>query len=181
MHEESRLSDTHLLTEEAQFELSLRPQNLDDFVGQETVKEQLKIFVQAAKQRGEALDHVLLSGPPGLGKTTLSNIIAKELGVSIRTISGPSLERPGDLVGILTNLEKHDVLFIDEILRINRVVEEYLYSAMEDFMIDIVVDKGPNARSLSLNLPKFTLIGATTRSGLLSAPLRSAVWCDFTS
>jgi len=156
-----------------EFEVTLRPQKLSDFIGQEKVKDNLSIFIEAAKQRGEALDHVLLYGPPGLGKTTLAVILSQELNVDIKTTSGPVLERPGDLAGLLTNLDKKDVLFIDEIHRINSVVEEYLYSAMEDFHIDIIIDKGPSARSVQLTLEPFTLVGATTRAGLLTAPMRA--------
>jgi len=163
----------NLSSEEKEIEKVLRPSEFDDFTGQFEVVENLKVFVQAAKQRGEALDHVLLHGPPGLGKTTLSNIIATELGVGIKTTSGPVLEKPGDLAGLLTNLEKFDVLFIDEIHRLSPVVEEYLYSAMEDYKIDIMIDSGPNARTVQIKLNPFTLIGATTRSGLLTAPLRA--------
>ena len=163
----------HLSSAEKEIEKVLRPGEFNDFTGQQEVVENLKIFVQAAKQRGEALDHVLLHGPPGLGKTTLSNIIATELGVSIKTTSGPVLEKPGDLAGLLTNLEKFDVLFIDEIHRLSPVVEEYLYSAMEDYKIDIMIDSGPNARTVQIKLNPFTLIGATTRSGLLTSPLRA--------
>ncbi len=155
------------------YEIPLRPQSLSDFVGQQKVKERLEVFIAAAKQRKEPLEHMLFSGPPGLGKTTLANIISKEMGTALRATSGPAVERPGDLAGILTNLEPGDILFIDEIHRLNRVVEEYLYPAMEDFVLDIVLDKGPSARSVRLNLSRFTLIGATTRSGLLSAPMRS--------
>ncbi|MEY3399083.1 MAG: Holliday junction branch migration helicase RuvB [Bacteroidota bacterium] len=151
----------------------LRPRSFDDFAGQRQVLDNLQIFVKAAVLRGEALDHVLLHGPPGLGKTTLANIIAQEMGVSIRTTSGPVLDKPADLAGLLTNLEPRDVLFIDEIHRLSPVVEEYLYSAMEDYRIDLVIDTGPNARSVQIKLNPFTLIGATTRSGLLTAPLRA--------
>ena len=158
---------------EKEIEKVLRPTEFIDFSGQENIIENLKIFVQAAKQRKEPLDHVLLHGPPGLGKTTLSHIIANELNVNIRVSSGPVLDKPGDLAGILTNLEENDVLFIDEIHRLSPVVEEYLYSAMEDFKIDIMIETGPNARSIQIKLNPFTLIGATTRSGLLTAPLRS--------
>lgn len=154
-------------------EKALRPSHFDSFSGQDKVTELLKVFVQAAKMRGEALDHLLLHGPPGLGKTTLSNIIANELGVGFKVTSGPVLDKPGDLAGILTSLEENDVLFIDEIHRLSPVVEEYLYSAMEDYRIDIMIDKGPGARSVQLTLSPFTLIGATTRSGLLTAPLRA--------
>lgn len=166
-------SGKFLTPAEKETEMVLRPADFVSFAGQQNVKDNLTIFVQAARQRGEALDHVLLHGPPGLGKTTLSYIIANELGVNIRISSGPVLDKPGDLAGLLTNLETNDVLFIDEIHRLSPVVEEYLYSAMEDYRIDIMIETGPNARSVQIKLNPFTLIGATTRSGLLTAPLRS--------
>ncbi len=159
--------------EEREFDQALRPNSLDEMMGQAKVKEQLRIGIEAAKQRAEAMDHVLLYGPPGLGKTTISYVIARELGVQIHPTSGPLLERPGDLVGILTNLGPRDVLFIDEIHRVNRVVEEYLYSAMEDYRIDIMIDQGPQARSVNIPLEPFTLVGATTRQGLLTSPMRA--------
>lgn len=162
-----------LETSDPDFENKLRPSNFGDFKGQENIVSNLKIFVQAAKNRKESLDHVLLHGPPGLGKTTLASIIANEMNVGLRTTSGPVLDKPGDLAGILTSLEENDVLFIDEIHRLSPVVEEYLYSAMEDYCIDILLDKGPNARSVQLKLNRFTLVGATTRSGLLTSPLRA--------
>ena len=155
-----------------QFDTTLRPRTLDDYVGQEKIRSNMRLFIEAAKGRGEALDHVLLYGPPGLGKTTLANIIACEMGVSIKSTSGPVIERPGDLAAILTNLQPHDVLFIDEIHRLSHIVEEILYPAMEDFQLDIIIGQGPSARSIKLDLPRFTLVGATTRAGLLSSPLR---------
>ena len=156
-----------------EFDLSLRPSRFTDFVGQQKVRARLELFVEAAKGRGDVLDHVLLSGPPGLGKTTLAHILAEAMGANLKATSGPVIDKPGDLAGLLTSMERGDVIFIDEIHRMQKTVEEYLYSAMEDFVLDIMIDQGPHARSVRLNLPKFTLIGATTRSGLLTAPLRS--------
>ncbi len=170
--ENERITSAGINPGEARQEVSLRPQYLDDYIGQKGVKDNLKIFIEAARRRGEPLDHVLFYGPPGLGKTTLAGIIANELGVNIKITSGPAIERAGDLAAILTNLEENDVLFIDEIHRLNRSVEEVLYSAMEDYALDIIIGKGPSARSIRLDLARFTLIGATTRAGSLSAPLR---------
>tara|TARA_B100000989_G_scaffold51654_1_gene34406 strand:+ start:2438 stop:3448 length:1011 start_codon:yes stop_codon:yes gene_type:complete len=160
------------------FEQSVRPSTIDEFIGQQKAIDNLKVFIKAAKQRREALDHVVLSGPPGLGKTTLAYIISQEMGVNIRPTTGPIIDKPGDLAGMLTNLEEGDVLFIDEIHRLNPVIEEYLYSAMEDFTLDIVIDSGPNARSIQIELNRFTLIGATTRKGMLTAPLRARFGID---
>src|SRR3712207_5048055 len=168
-----------LAPDDDELELSLRPRRLDDFVGQERVKEQLAIALEAAKARGEALDHVLLAGPPGLGKTTLAYVIREELGVGIRTVAGPALERKGDMAAILTSLEERDVLFVDEIHRLNAAVEEILYPALEDFRLEIVVGQGPAARTLTLDLPPFTLVGATTRTGLLTTPLRDRFGMTF--
>jgi holliday junction DNA helicase RuvB len=168
----SRLITPETTEDDLFIESTLRPKALEEYVGQEKAKTNLRVFIDAARKRGEALDHVLLYGPPGLGKTTLANIIACEMGVSIKSTSGPVIERPGDLAAILTNLEPHDVLFIDEIHRLSHVVEEILYPAMEDYQLDIIIGQGPSARTIKLDLPKFTLVGATTRAGLLSSPLR---------
>ncbi len=173
MNEDFDIHEERYSGGEKDFENALRPLSFKDFSGQKKIVENLEVFVEAAKYRGEPLDHTLLHGPPGLGKTTLSNIIANELGVGFKITSGPVLDKPGDLAGILTSLEKNDVLFIDEIHRLSPVVEEYLYSAMEDYRIDIMIDKGPSARSIQIDLNPFTLVGATTRSGLLTAPLRA--------
>ena len=170
---EDRFITSALKEKDLQLDITLRPQHWQDFIGQEKLKTQLDISIQAAKDRGEALDHVLLFGPPGLGKTTMANIIARQMEVNIISTSGPTIEKPGDLAGLLTNLQKGDVLFVDEIHRLSKIVEEYLYPAMEDFKLDIIIDAGPNARSVRLNLKRFTLVGATTRSGLLTSPLRS--------
>lgn len=169
---ERRVLETDLHIEDERIETSLRPKRLDDYIGQEKICSQMRVYIEAAKNRGDALDHVLLYGPPGLGKTTLSEIIANEMGVHIKVTSGPAIEKPGDMAAILNNLQENDLLFIDEIHRLNRQVEEVLYPAMEDYAIDIMIGKGPTARSLRLDLPHFTLVGATTRAGLLSAPLR---------
>jgi Holliday junction DNA helicase RuvB len=170
---EKPITDPDLTPDEVQSESKLRPKTIDEFVGQERLKENLLVFIQAARNRGEQLDHVLLYGPPGLGKTTLAHIIARELGVNIRTSSGPVFQSPAELLGILTQLETRDVLFIDEIHRLGRVVEEHLYPAMEEFRCELIVDKGPHARHYSLPIEPFTLIGATTRAGMITPPMRS--------
>ena len=172
IEEDNELLMTTSLTPEDEGEGSLRPRSLSEYIGQKKAKENLSVFIDAAKMRNEPLDHVLLHGPPGLGKTTLSGIIANEMGVNIRITSGPAIEKPGDLAALLTNLNENDILFVDEIHRLNRSVEEILYPAMEDYAIDIIIGKGPSANSIRLDLPRFTLIGATTRAGQLSAPLR---------
>ena len=169
---DNRIITTDMTEEDLPVEGSLRPQRLDEYIGQDKIKNTLKVFIEAARQRNDSLDHVLFYGPPGLGKTTLSGIIANEMGVNLKVTSGPAIERPGDMAAILNNLQEGDILFVDEIHRLNRQVEEVLYPAMEDFVIDIMIGKGASARSIRLNLPKFTLVGATTRAGLLSAPLR---------
>ena len=176
---ESETTNPNIKVEERDYERSLRPKKFNEFTGQKKITDNLKVFIGAAKKRDEALDHVLLTGPPGLGKTTLANIIANEMKVKLKVSSGPVLEKPGDLAGLLTNLEEKSVLFIDEIHRLSPVIEEYLYSAMEDYKLDIMIDTGPNARSVQIKLPEYTLIGATTRAGLLTAPLRDRFGIKF--
>ncbi len=179
MTRKSKSTSAEINDEEKKFEQTLRPQKISEFSGQSKITDNLHVFISAAMKRGEALDHVLLTGPPGLGKTTLAHIIANELGVKLKISSGPVLEKPGDLAGILTNLEEHSVLFIDEIHRLSPVIEEYLYSAMEDYKLDIMIDSGPNARSVQISLPKYTLVGATTRAGMLTSPLRDRFGIKF--
>lgn len=179
MQEQYRPIDPERTAGDYDLELTLRPTRLPEFIGQDKLKSNLNVFIRAALERNESLDHVIFHGPPGLGKTTLANIVAKELDSDIRTTSGPALERPADLAGILTNLKERDVLFIDEIHRLNRVIEEYLYPAMEDYTLDIIIDKGANARTVQLNLPRFTLVGATTRAGLITSPLRARFGVSF--
>jgi len=169
---EKRIIDPHMLSDETPSEVTLRPRSLDEYIGQEELKRNLRIFIEAAKSRSDPLDHVLFHGSPGLGKTSLAHIIARELGVNITSTSGPVIEKPGDLAAILTNLQPMDVLFIDEVHRLNHVVEEILYPAMEDYQLDLVIGQGPSARTMKINLPPFTLVGATTRAGLLTPPLR---------
>src|SRR3990170_8508108 len=171
-NDETRIVDASLPDEEREFDAALRPRRLDEFVGQERIKEQLALLIDGARARGETVDHLLFSGPPGLGKTTLGGIVANELGVAFQPTSGPALDRPGDLAAILTNLQEGDVLFVDEIHRMPRPVEEVLYPALEDFKLDVVLDRGPSARSIRLDLPRFTLVGATTRPGRITLPLR---------